>query len=158
MAHPAFQLKTAKDGQTYFTLTAGNGEVIGKSEMYSSKAAAENGVNNYVLVSSSGANPNSRLFYARMKGELDEAVKKLSFKKISIIKPSVLGGPRKETRIGEKIGIVMADFLGAIVPPLKKYRTIHAGIVADAMRNAVLDGDEGVFNYELEEVFNLAKK
>jgi uncharacterized protein YegP (UPF0339 family) len=44
MAHPAFQLKTAKDGQTYFTLTAGNGEVIGKSEMYTTKAAAENGI------------------------------------------------------------------------------------------------------------------
>ena len=44
MAHPAFIIKTAKDGQTYFTLTAGNGEPIGKSEMYKSKAAAENGI------------------------------------------------------------------------------------------------------------------
>ena len=44
MAHPAFQLKTAKNGQTYFTLTAGNGEVIGRSEMYTTKAAAENGI------------------------------------------------------------------------------------------------------------------
>ncbi len=44
MAHPAFQLKTAKDGQTYFTLTAGNGEVIGKSEMYKAKSSAENGI------------------------------------------------------------------------------------------------------------------
>lgn len=44
MAHPAFILKTAKDGQTYFTLTAGNGEPIGKSEMYKAKASAENGI------------------------------------------------------------------------------------------------------------------
>lgn len=44
MAHPAFQVKTAKDGQTYFTLTAGNGEVIGKSEMYKAKDSALNGV------------------------------------------------------------------------------------------------------------------
>ena len=44
MAHPAFQLKTAKDGQTYFTLTAGNGEVIGTSEMYKAKSSAENGI------------------------------------------------------------------------------------------------------------------
>ena len=44
MAHPAFQLKTAKDGQTYFTLTAGNGEVIGKSEMYKAKDSALNGI------------------------------------------------------------------------------------------------------------------
>ncbi len=44
MAHPAFIIKTAKDGQTYFTLTAGNGEPIGKSEMYKTKASAENGI------------------------------------------------------------------------------------------------------------------
>lgn len=44
MAHPAFILKTAKDGQTYFTLTAGNGEPIGKSEMYKAKSSAENGI------------------------------------------------------------------------------------------------------------------
>ncbi len=44
MAHPAFIVKTAKDGQTYFTLTAGNGEPIGKSEMYKAKASAMNGI------------------------------------------------------------------------------------------------------------------
>jgi len=44
MAHPAFILKQAKDGQTYFTLTAGNGEVIGKSEMYKAKDSALNGI------------------------------------------------------------------------------------------------------------------
>ncbi len=44
MAHPAFIIKTAKDGQTYFTLTAGNGEPIGKSEMYKQKSSALNGI------------------------------------------------------------------------------------------------------------------
>lgn len=44
MAHPAFIIKTAKDGQTFFTLTAGNGEPIGKSEMYKAKSSAENGI------------------------------------------------------------------------------------------------------------------
>lgn len=44
MGHPAFQLKPSKDGQTYFTLTAANGEVIGKSEMYKAKDSALNGI------------------------------------------------------------------------------------------------------------------
>ena len=44
MAHPAFQLKTAKNGDFYFTLTAKNGQVIAQSEMYKSKDAAENGI------------------------------------------------------------------------------------------------------------------
>ena len=44
MANPAFILKTAKNGETFFTLTAGNGEPIGKSEMYKAKSSAENGI------------------------------------------------------------------------------------------------------------------
>ena len=44
MAHPAFQLKTAKDGQFYFNLTAKNGQIIATSEMYTTKAACENGI------------------------------------------------------------------------------------------------------------------
>ena len=44
MAHPAFQLKKAKNDQFYFTLTAKNGQVIAQSEMYNSKDAAENGI------------------------------------------------------------------------------------------------------------------
>ncbi len=44
MAHPQFTLKTAKDGQTYFILTAKNGQAIAQSEMYKSKAAALNGI------------------------------------------------------------------------------------------------------------------
>jgi len=44
MAHPQFTLKTAKDGQTYFILTAKNGQAIAQSEMYTTKAAALNGI------------------------------------------------------------------------------------------------------------------
>lgn len=44
MAHPAFQLKRAKNDQYYFTLTAKNGQVIAQSLMYSSKDAAKNGI------------------------------------------------------------------------------------------------------------------
>lgn len=44
MAHPQFTLKTAKNGQFYFVLTAKNGQTIAQSEMYTTKAAAENGI------------------------------------------------------------------------------------------------------------------
>ncbi len=44
MAHPAFQLKKAKNEKFYFVLTAKNGQVIAQSEMYNSKSAAENGI------------------------------------------------------------------------------------------------------------------
>jgi uncharacterized protein YegP (UPF0339 family) len=43
-SHPKFELKTAKNGQIYFNLTAKNGQVIASSEMYTTKDAAENGI------------------------------------------------------------------------------------------------------------------
>ena len=40
----SYELKLAKNGEFFFNLLAGNGQVILKSEMYSSRAAAENGI------------------------------------------------------------------------------------------------------------------
>lgn len=44
MSHPAFIIKQAQNGQFYFNLTAKNGQIIASSEMYTSKAACENGI------------------------------------------------------------------------------------------------------------------
>ena len=61
--------------------------------------AAQNGVPAYVLLSSAGANVKSAAFYMQMKGKLDEAVLKLSFETISILRPAQLYGERKEKRM-----------------------------------------------------------
>lgn len=116
------------------------------------KFAAENGVKNYVLISSAGATSKSKIFYSKMKGELDEAVQLLPFEKITIIRPSFLDGDRKESRMGEKIGMFIFKLI-AWIPGIKKYRPIHVNEVARAMRNAVSKGKTGVF--ELEAVHNL---
>lgn len=119
--------------------------------------AAENGVKNYVLVSSAGANSNSRFFYMRMKGELDQAVEHLTFESITIIRPATLVGDRTEKRAGEKIAIQVTHVMARIIPGLKKYRPIHAGIVAKAMINADLNKSREKVNiYSFEEVFGLA--
>jgi uncharacterized protein YbjT (DUF2867 family) len=117
--------------------------------------AAKNGVANYVLVSSSGANAKSKLFYPRMKGELEEAIKKLPFKKIDIIQPSLLLGDRPEKRFGEQFGAILLKGLQHI-PRLKKYRGIHGYEVAQAMINATgKDTTDKISTYELEGVFDL---
>ena len=59
------------------------------------KAAAENGVKKYFLVSSAGANYKSSNFYLRTKGSLDEKVQQLSFEQICIFRPSILVGLKK---------------------------------------------------------------
>lgn len=97
------------------------------------KAASQNGVEKYLLVSSVGANYKSKNFYLRMKGKLDEKVQLLSFKQIFIFRPSILTGERNELRLAEILGIKIAGIVTQIIPALKKYRPIEASRVAEAM-------------------------
>ncbi|MBR5106807.1 MAG: NAD(P)H-binding protein [Bacteroidales bacterium] len=77
------------------------------------KAARANGVETYALVSSIGADPKSKIFYTRMKGELEEAVKKLGFPACYILQPPSLVRKGSD-RFGEKAGVVMLKALNAI--------------------------------------------
>ncbi|MCF8380967.1 MAG: NAD-dependent epimerase/dehydratase family protein [Bacteroidales bacterium] len=120
------------------------------------KYASENKVPDYLLVSSTSAHPRSLIFYSRMKGELEEAVKKLHFSKISILQPSVLSGERKEKRTGEKFGEITINFLGKIFPFLRKYRSIKGSIVANAMVIIYKkDRPEKTRTYKLDELFSV---
>jgi uncharacterized protein YbjT (DUF2867 family) len=68
------------------------------------KAASENGVETLVLMSSKGADPNSSMFYMKMKGKLEEAVKLLAFKNTIIVRPPSLIRKNSD-RWGEKLGV-----------------------------------------------------
>jgi uncharacterized protein YbjT (DUF2867 family) len=118
------------------------------------RAAADNGVPTYVLVSSAGASSSSRLFYSRIKGELEEAVQDLPFQYIRIIQPGILAGEREEFRLGERIGIGLMSVL-RYVPGLSAYKPIHASFVARALINASLIGGDRIRTYTLKDVFTL---
>lgn len=118
------------------------------------KAAAENGVKKYSLVSSAGANHRSRFFYSRLKGELDDDVKALPFEVITIMRPSILAGDRNEKRPGESIGLFFISFMTKI-PGLKKYRPISGKTVAQGMINSLHKCPPGYHIFELDEIFYL---
>jgi len=117
------------------------------------KAASENNVSGYALVSSLGAKPDSGSFYPRIKGELDEAVQKLDFEDYLIVRPSFLDGNRDEFRLGERIGIAVAKVVCKI-PGLKKYHPIEAETVAKAMIEG-LNSNSQKNIYEGEEIARL---
>jgi uncharacterized protein YbjT (DUF2867 family) len=71
------------------------------------RAARGNGVPAYVLVSSAGASPRSRIFYSRMKGELERDVEALGFERTRILRPGMLDGDRREHRTGEQLVLRM---------------------------------------------------
>lgn len=106
------------------------------------KAAAGNGVSTYLLVSSMGADPKSSVFYSRMKGELEDAVAKLSFQKLFIIRPSILDGDRQEKRTGEKVGLILSRFLTKFI--LKAYRPTPVDLLASKMIRLSLEKVPGI--------------
>jgi len=120
------------------------------------KAAVQNGVKKYLLVSSAGANYKSSNFYLRLKGSLDEKVQQLSFNQICIFRPSILAGDRSEIRIGESIGIKLAGIVTKIIPALKQYRPIKVSCVAEAMiKSANQNISDKIKIYQPQEIFNL---
>jgi uncharacterized protein YbjT (DUF2867 family) len=105
--------------------------------------AVKNGIKNYVLVSSSGANPSSSVFYLKMKGELEEAVKKLDFRSMYFLRPNLLTGQRKERRSGEIWGERFLNFFNKL-GLLKSQTPISASVVADKMIEASMEQKSGV--------------
>lgn len=118
------------------------------------KAAANNGVSKYVLVSSVGANASSSFFYTRMKGELERDVQKLGFKQIDLMQPSLLDGERAKKRILEKVSIAATSFLNK-VGILKKYRPVKGEVVAAAMVHCALRNEPGVHTWRPESIHDL---
>jgi uncharacterized protein YbjT (DUF2867 family) len=98
----------------------------------------EKGTSHYLLVSAIGANSRSRLFYNRLKGELEDAIKALPFRSITIVQPSVLSGERAEPRLSEKI----AWRLSFLTP--RKYRPVDGASVARALVNSARADEPGL--------------
>ena len=97
------------------------------------KAAKENNVDDYVLVSAYGANPQSKIFYSKMKGELEEAVKQLHFNKITIFKPGMLDRKDSE-RTGEVLGSRIIKFANKI-GLFESQKPLPTEVLAKAMVN-----------------------
>jgi uncharacterized protein YbjT (DUF2867 family) len=95
-------------------------------------AAKKNGVNQFALVSSVGANANSNSFYLATKGQLEQQIKDLEFNKLTIVKPSVIKGVRPEFRLGEHVGIWLLS-LFKWLPIINRYRPITGNMVAKGL-------------------------
>lgn len=91
------------------------------------RLALSQGARHFLLVSALGANPRSRVFYSRVKGEIEAAVSALPFRSVTIVRPSMLAGRRTEVRRGEQI----AEWLAFLVPG--NYKPVAARAVARAL-------------------------
>jgi len=118
------------------------------------KAAFNNGVKKLLLVSSSGANSKSSVFYNHLKGQLEDKLQAFNFEKKIIIRPSLLIGERPEKRAMEKFGIKLLNLLN-LINLANKYKAIPGSIVAKAMIN-LANIENAKEEYTLNEIFLVA--
>lgn len=99
------------------------------------KLAKKNNCKHFIVVSAIGSNKNSKVFYSKVKGEMEESLKALAFDSLDILQPSFLQGNREEFRFGERLALVFVSVLNPfMIGPLRPY----AGIKAETMAQAIL--------------------
>ena len=89
-----------------------------------------------IVISAAGADPASRVFYSRVKGETERDLAALRLRSLVIVRPSLLSGQRDEFRLGERLALITARPFRALIPA--GVRPIAAADVARAMLDAAL--------------------
>jgi len=111
---------------------------------------------NYILVSAVGADSQSRNFYLKLKGEVEDIVRKVGLESTYIMRPSILLGKRHEFRFGESISVPLVKKISFLLP--SKYKPIEATEVARAMLAAAKISEKGFFVCEYNQMKRLGRE
>jgi uncharacterized protein YbjT (DUF2867 family) len=119
---------------------------------------AANFASQLLVISSMGADAGSRVYYNRVKGEMEAAVRQTPFRAIHVFRPSLLLGDRAEKRLGERLGAVVLRALRPVLRgPLRKYRSIEAATVARALLRAAETEETGLQVYPSDAITRLGE-
>jgi len=122
------------------------------------KLAKQGGAQKFLIITALGSDANSNIFYNRVKGEVEEAIKQIGLPSLHIFQPSLLLGDRQEFRFGEKIGVVLSPLISPLmVGSMKKYRPIQAKDVAFAMYLTAQKSLTGTFVYKSDQIQKRSK-
>lgn len=124
--------------------------------VHAAQIAHDAGFEKYMLVSAVGAHPQSRNFYLRFKGEVEQKIAALHFQAFHTFRPGILLGHRKENRPGERIGkAVISLFNPLLRGNLARYKGINAADVAKAMRKAALTTERGMIVHHYRDMIRI---
>jgi uncharacterized protein YbjT (DUF2867 family) len=118
-------------------------------QFQAAKAARQNGASTYVLISSAWASPQSRIFYTRMKGELERDTEALNFPHTRILRPGPLDGDRHD-RPGERVTVVALRALSPLLPSVLRPSPVPA--VARVAVAAAFEPAPGTLRYEPKDI------
>ncbi len=106
------------------------------------RLARRHGATRCVVVSALGADPASRVFYNRVKGEAEAELARLDYVSLTLLRPSLLDGDRIESRPGERVTLALTRPLARWIPA--RWRPVSADAVARCMLDAGLRGEPGL--------------
>ena len=142
---------------------AGSREAFRAVDHYAVLAFAEaarlRGAERFVVVSSIGADPGARSFYLRTKGQTEEALAGVGFRRLIVVRPSLLDdeGARDEFRIAERFTLILARLAFRVLGRTRRYAPIRADTVARAMVQLGLEeGEDGVRIVESDRLHEIA--
>jgi uncharacterized protein YbjT (DUF2867 family) len=110
------------------------------------QTAQRQSAKHFLLVSAIGASATSRFFYNRVKGELEDALRSVGFRSVTIVRPSLLLGAREEFRFGEVVAKSVAWAIAG------KYRPVHARDVAATLVAAARRDEPGFHIIESDDI------
>ena len=117
------------------------------------KYSQKQGASQFSLVSALGAKVESKIFYNRVKGEIEVAISSVPFQGINIFRPSLILGERKEQRMGEKLAKIFSGLFSIfLVGRLKKYKPIHAKDIAQGMVKIAKQELKGFYIFDSDQI------
>ena len=123
------------------------------------RAAKAAGIRQMIAISSVGADPMAKNFYLRVKGETEQALGKLGLQRLDIVRPGLLRGPREELRPAEKIGMIASPLADLLMHgDFRKYRSIRAETLAEAVVGLTREKMAGRFVFEHDAILRAARK
>jgi len=110
--------------------------------------ARAQGTPTYVLNSAAGADAQSRFFYNRVKGAVEQALAQCGFASLTLARPGLIGGERSESRPGERAAVRALTLLGPLLP--RRWRLCPAHRIAHAMLEAAIKAQPGIHHIPAE--------
>lgn len=124
------------------------------------EAAKRAGVPNMVVVSAAGADARSKTLYMRVKGETEQALTRIGFKRLDILRPGLLRGERvDDLRLAERAALIAAPLIDPLLSgSWERFRSIDAGLVAEAALGLALRRAGGRFTHDNEAMRRAARE
>ena len=123
------------------------------------QAARAAGTRQFIVVTAVGADPSSAVFYSRVKGEVERNLRAMGFDRLDIVQPGLLRGPRSEKRPVESLLKAIAPLTDlAMQGAWRRYRSVHANVVARSLLQACKNNTSGVFIHQFEDIRRLSRE